>query len=176
PLKPEAAEVVRRLQQRGLAVCLLSGDHPATVAAIATLLGIPEVYGGVLPGEKLDFIRGWQQQGQGVLMVGDGLNDAPALQQADVGMALGTGTDLAVQAADITLVSGDLRGIERALNLAQATFQTIRYNLGWALVYNVLAIPLAALGLLHPLMAEAAMGLSSLSVIANSLSLQRYHA
>lgn len=176
PLKPEAAAVVRQLQQRGLAVCLLSGDHPATVAAIGTALGIPEVYGGVLPGEKLDFIRGWQQQGQGVLMVGDGLNDAPALQQADVGMALGTGTDLAVQAADITLVSGDLRGIERALNLAQATFQTIRYNLGWALVYNVLAIPLAALGLLHPLMAEAAMGLSSLSVIANSLSLQRHHA
>jgi len=176
PIKPEAKEVVSRLYQRGFQVHLVSGDHPATVAAVAQELGIPAAHGGVLPQEKLALIREWQAQGRRVLMVGDGLNDAPALQQADVGIALGTGTDLAMAAADLTLVSGDLWGLERALDVAAATFGTIRQNLGWALVYNLLAIPLAATGILHPLMAEVAMGLSSLSVIANSLALQRHHA
>jgi Cu+-exporting ATPase len=176
PLKPEAPGVVARLQAQGLQVHVVSGDHPATVAAVAHELGIPGAHGGVLPAEKVALIREWQAQGRRVLMVGDGLNDAPALQQAHVGIALGTGTDLAISAADLILVSGDLRGIERAQALAAATFQTIRQNLGWAMIYNILAIPLAAAGILHPLMAEVAMGLSSLSVIANSLALQRRHA
>jgi len=176
PVKPEAAGVVARLQAQGLQVHVVSGDHPATVAAVAHELGIPGAHGGVLPAEKVALIREWQAQGRRVLMVGDGLNDAPALQQAHVGIALGTGTDLAISAADLILVSGDLRGIERAQELAAATFQTIRQNLGWAMIYNILAIPLAAAGILHPLMAEVAMALSSLSVIANSLALQRRHA
>ncbi|GAB4212002.1 MAG: heavy metal translocating P-type ATPase [Synechococcales cyanobacterium] len=173
-IKPEAATTVAHLHQRGLAVVLLSGDHPRTAQAVADKLGIPTVYAGVLPGEKVEILRQLQANGQHVIMVGDGLNDAAALQQADLGIALGTGTDLAIQAADMTLVSGHLSGLERALELSSAIYRTLRHNLIWAFAYNVLAIPLATLGIVHPIMAEVAMGLSSISVIANSLSLQRF--
>ncbi|MGF1575058.1 MAG: HAD-IC family P-type ATPase, partial [Cyanophyceae cyanobacterium] len=172
-LKPEAASVVAQLKRRGLDPIMLTGDSPRVAAAIAAQVGIQQVFAQVLPADKVQRIRDLQAQGQVVAMVGDGLNDAPALTQADVGIAIGTGTELAIEAADLALVSGDLQGLIRALDLSQRTFAKIRQNLAWAYGYNLLAIPLAATGLLHPIMAEIAMALSSLTVIWNSLQLRR---
>ncbi|NJL97982.1 MAG: copper-translocating P-type ATPase [Synechococcaceae cyanobacterium SM2_3_2] len=172
-LKPEAASVVAQLKRRGLDPIMLTGDSPRVAAAIAAQVGIQQVFAQVLPADKVQRIRDLQAQGQVVAMVGDGLNDAPALTQADVGIAIGTGTELAIEAADLALVSGDLQGLIRALDLSQHTFAKIRQNLAWAYGYNLLAIPLAATGLLHPIMAEIAMALSSLTVIWNSLQLRR---
>ncbi len=166
-LHPEAAAVVAALQQRGLAVHLLSGDRAEVAIAIATELSITNVQAEVLPAEKVDYIRALQAQGERVLMVGDGINDAAALTQADVGIAVRQGTDIALAAADI--VVGGLAQIPLSFTWAESTLRAVRHNLRWAYLYNLLAVPLAIAGLLHPIMAEIAMALSSLTVIWNSL-------
>jgi Cu+-exporting ATPase len=179
PLKPEAWEVVRQLKAQGLRVVVLSGDHAASVRAVAAQLGVDEVAAGVLPGEKAARVDALRAEGRVVAMVGDGINDAPALAGADVGIAMGAGADVAKQTAGVTLVSGDLRGLVRALRLSEATLRNVRQNLLFAFGYNALGVPLAA-GLLYPLtgmllmpaFAAAAMSLSSVSVIANALRLR----
>ena len=167
-IKDGAAEVVAELRRMGLEVGMITGDTASAARAIASRVGIDTVLGEVLPGDKQSEIRRIQSTGQVVAMVGDGINDAPALTQADLGIALGTGTDVAIEASDITLMSGQLDGVVRAIHLSRRTLRTIYQNLGWAFGYNVAAIPLAALGLLNPVVAGAAMGLSSVSVVANS--------
>jgi cation-transporting ATPase V len=173
-LRPEAAEVVSRLHRLGMRVVMLTGDNHRTADAMARAAGIDEVLAEVLPADKLAEIRRLQADGRRVAMVGDGVNDAPALVQADLGIAIGTGAGAAMEAADVTLMSADLGGVPQALDLARATYTTILQNLGWAFGYNLAAIPLAAFGLLNPALAGAAMGLSSVSVVANSLRLTRF--
>jgi copper-transporting P-type ATPase V len=172
--KPEARAVVDRLHRMGLQVALLTGDNARTGDAVAAELGIERVLSEVLPEDKVAEIRGLQEEGRVVAMVGDGINDAPALAQADLGVAIGTGTDVAIEAADITLMSGDLEGVIDALRLARRSYRHIVQNLGWAFAYNLAAIPLAAAGVLNPVIAAAAMALSSVSVVANSLRLRRF--
>jgi P-type Cu+ transporter len=175
-IKPGSAEAVRRLRELGLRPLLLTGDNDRTARTLAAEAGIDEVVAEVLPAEKADVVRGLQSQGRVVAMVGDGVNDAPALAQADLGLALGTGTDVAIEASDLTLVSGDLRAAPDAIRLSRRTLATIKANLFWAFAYNVAAIPLAAAGLLNPLIAGAAMALSSVCVVSNSLRLRRFRA
>ncbi|MEW5827200.1 MAG: heavy metal translocating P-type ATPase [Candidatus Bipolaricaulota bacterium] len=173
-IKPEARASVAALRKLGLELILLSGDRVLTAEAVAREIGVDRVVAQVLPGEKADVIRDLRERtGHRVAMVGDGINDAPALAAADVGIALGTGTDVAMETADVTLVSGDLAGAARAVRLARATFRKIRQNLFWAFAYNIVAVPLAVLGLLHPLVAEAAMALSSINVVLNANRLRR---
>ena len=153
---------------------MLTGDSRSTAEAVGRALGIDEVQAEVLPDQKRETVRRLKAEGRTVAMAGDGVNDAPALAEADVGIAMGTGTDVAIESAGITLVSGDLRGVVRARRLSQATMRNIRQNLFFAFAYNVLGIPLAALGLLNPVIAGAAMAMSSVSVVSNALLLRRF--
>jgi cation-transporting ATPase V/Cu+-exporting ATPase len=173
-LKEGAADAVQRLHDMGLRVALLTGDNARTAQAIADQVGIDRVLAEVLPGDKRGEVERLQAAGEVVAMVGDGVNDAPALVQADLGIAIGTGTDVAIESSDLTLMRGDLDGIATAIGLSRRTYRTILQNLGWAFGYNTAAIPLAAFGLLNPIIAGAAMGLSSVSVVANSLRLRRF--
>jgi cation-transporting ATPase V len=170
----DASAVVSELKGMGIDVVMLTGDNAASAASVAFSTGIDHVVADVLPTDKVAEVRRLQEAGHRVAMVGDGINDAPALAQADLGVAVGTGTHVAMESADIVLVSSELAGVPRALALAQATYRTIRQNLGWAFGYNLTAIPLAGLGLLNPATAGAAMGLSSVAVVANSLRLRRF--
>ena len=173
-LKDEAARTVAALRDMGLDVAMITGDNAVTAAAIAREVGIERVLADVLPGDKASEVERLQQTGEVVAMVGDGVNDAPALVAADLGIALGTGTDVAIESSDLTLLRGDLSGVPTAIRLSRRTYRTIVQNLGWAFGYNTAAIPLAAAGLLSPVVAGAAMAFSSVSVVANSLRLRRF--
>jgi Cu+-exporting ATPase len=169
PIRETTPEAIRSLQAEGMRILMLTGDSRTTTEVVARKLGIGEVVAEVLPPQKIAVIKRLQEQGRMVAMAGDGVNDAPALAQANIGIALGTGADVAIASAGITLVQGDLRGIARARRLSRATMRAIRQNLFLAFIYNALSIPVAALGILNPIWASAAMSLSSLSVVANSL-------
>jgi Cu+-exporting ATPase len=175
-IKPTSAAAVRALRDLGLRPMLLTGDNRTVAATVAAEVGIAEedVIAQVLPAEKVDVIRGLQQQGRIVAMVGDGVNDAPALAAADLGLAMGTGTDVAIEAGDLTLIRGDLRVAADAIRLARQTLRIIKGNLFWAFAYNVAAVPLAALGVLNPMIGGATMAFSSVFVVSNSLRLRRF--
>jgi len=171
-VKPNAARAVESLRAQGLRVIMMTGDNGRTAAAVAKRTGIAEYYAGARPEDKLELVRRLQGEGLAVAMVGDGINDAPALAQADIGIAMSTGTDVAMETGDITLLHGDVSKIAEAIALSRSTLSTIRQNLVWAFGYNVVAIPVAALGMLNPVFAGAAMAFSSVSVMANSLRLR----
>jgi Cu+-exporting ATPase len=181
PIRATSGEAISRLSRLGLDVVLLTGDDYRTATAVARSAGIERVVAEVLPDEKLRVVRRIQEEGKKVALVGDGLNDAPALAQADIGIAMGTGVDVAVEAADIVLMRSDLLGVVDAIRLSRRTMRIIRQNLFWAFVYNVIGIPIAA-GVLYPrfgllltpAIAAAAMAASSVSVVTNSLRLRRY--
>jgi Cu+-exporting ATPase len=180
PVKPSTPEALRLLRDDGVRIVMVTGDGRATAEAVARKLGLADVHAEVLPEQKVEIVARLQAEGRVVAVAGDGINDAPALAKAHVGIAMGTGTDVAMESADVTLVKGDLRGIARARRLSRATMRNIRQNLFFAFVYNVLGIPVAAgvlypfFGLLlNPMIAAAAMSFSSVSVIGNALRLRR---
>ena len=184
-LKPESRDAISALHEAHLKVAMLTGDNTQTAKAIASEVNIDEVFAEVRPEEKSSKIKELQDKGEKVGMVGDGINDAPALAQADVGLAIGTGTDVAIDTADVILASGSLTGVSRAINLSRATMRTVKQNLFWAFFYNVMLIPVAAGALypfeflpgflrqLHPILAALAMAVSSITVVSNSLLLYR---
>jgi Cu+-exporting ATPase len=183
PIKPTTPDAVKQLHAEGIRIVMLTGDSRTTAEAVARNLGIDEVVAEVLPDQKVDAVKRFQSAGRVVAMAGDGINDAPALALAHVGIAMGTGTDVAMQSADVTLVKGDLRGIVRARSLSCAAMRNIKQNLFFAFIYNTLGVPIAAgvlypfFGiLLSPMIAAAAMSFSSVSVIANALRLRRLSA
>jgi Cu+-exporting ATPase len=173
PIKEETAQVIGALHELGIQTAMLTGDNRRTAEAIARRAGIDHVVADVLPDGKVAEIQQLQRAFGAVAMIGDGINDAPALTQADVGIAIGTGTDIAIEAADITLVRGDLWGVVSAIKLSRATFAKIKQNLFWAFFYNLIMIPLAILGLMHPALAELAMASSSITVVTNANLLRR---
>ena len=176
-IKASSASAIARLRDLGLTPVLLTGDNATVAASVARAVGIDDpdsVIAEVMPADKVDVIRRLQGEGRSVAMVGDGVNDAAALAQADLGLAMGTGTDVAIEAADLTLVRGDLSVAVDAIRLARRTLATIKGNLFWAFAYNVAALPLAAVGLLNPMLAGAAMAFSSVFVVSNSLRLRRF--
>ncbi len=172
-IKNNSKEVVAQLKAMNLKTILLTGDNNRTAKDIAENAGFDNYQAEVLPGDKLAVISEYQSKGKIVAMVGDGINDAPALTQSNVGIAMGTGTDVAIESGDIVLMSGDLIGVVNAIKLSRQTLKTIKQNLFWAFVYNIIGVPLAAFGLLNPMIAALAMSFSSVSVVTNSLRLKR---
>ena len=172
-IKETSTEAIKRMKEMGLEVIMITGDNKQTASAIAKQAGVDHVIAEVLPEGKAEEVKKLQQQGKKVAMVGDGINDAPALATADIGMAIGTGTDVAMEAADITLIRGDLNSIPDSILMSHKTMRNIKQNLFWALAYNTIGIPIAALGFLAPWLAGAAMAFSSVSVVLNALRLQK---
>jgi Cu+-exporting ATPase len=172
-LKADSSDAVRALKELGFETAMMTGDNERTAQAIAARVGIDRVIANVLPDQKTEEIRRLQDRGLRVAMVGDGINDAPALTQADIGIAIGTGTDVAIEAGDIVLVQGDLSAVVKAVKLSRATFRKIRQNLFWAFFYNLVMVPLAIIGVMHPVLAEIAMALSSINVVTNSRRLEK---
>jgi Cu+-exporting ATPase len=172
-LKEHAGDVVRGLRAEGVEVIMLTGDNERTARAIGSQIGIDKIISNVLPGDKAQVIKKLQAEGKVVAMVGDGINDSPALAQADIGIAIGSGSDVAKETGGIILVRDDLRDVIKGIKLSKATMRKIKQNLFWAFIYNTIGVPIAAFGLLNPMIAAAAMALSSLSVVSNSALLKR---
>jgi Cu+-exporting ATPase len=172
-LKEDSVQAIRELERMGLKTTMLTGDNKRTAESIAKKVGMSRVLAEVLPEQKVKEIQKLQEKGETVAMVGDGINDAPALTAANVGIAIGTGTDIAIESADVTLVRGDLSSVVTAIKLSRETFSKIKQNLFWAFFYNTVALPAAMLGLAHPLIAEIAMATSSVTVVTNANLLRR---